>query len=421
MNPRRSYYAISHLDGRHLCAPAAESILNNDGAAWLPFTGFTTGGTAVSFTYTPHHRAVLAIFNERGSDAVVRIDEIRLLPLMGKGSTQGTAIPPPTFRIARLTTLSGGETIAFRKLDTANPNLPPQVLACINPGVSTFGNTILWKPDVPLWTRSMAFPVSLASRNSAASAWSGAAAIIAGYAESRCQRMILREGEGIAVATLGGASDWTLNRPVAITITFRTQAGHCYIASRSLSSGAGAGNESGAYPFFALFNGTGSGLVLEVVGITVQEIRDALETPVYTLEFIEGLEGGDDLAATPADSAYPALPAGIIVREDALIRPLGISRGAAIVNNIRRLQPSVVGAGPQFTGYGILPLSMRAPSLAAVYGNSSALVEPFRIREGEGAALVLKNGSAWGMFEAGITFSLESARELSRAETIYVS
>ncbi|MBI2817964.1 MAG: hypothetical protein HYX72_13605 [Acidobacteria bacterium] len=91
------------------------------------------------------------------------------------------------------------------------------------------------------------------------------------------------------------------------------------------------------------------------------------------------------------------------------------------MNNIRRLQPPVVGAGPQFTGYGILPLSMRTPSLAAVYGNSSALVEPFRIREGEGAALVLKNGSAWGLFEAGITFSLESARELSRSETIYVS
>ncbi|MBI2817963.1 MAG: hypothetical protein HYX72_13600 [Acidobacteria bacterium] len=314
MNARRSYYAVSHLDGRHLCAPAAESILNNDGAAWLPFTGFSTGGTAVPFTYTPQHRAVLAIFNERGSDAVVRIDEIRLLPLMGKGSTQGTGIAPPTFRIARLTDLSGGELIFFRKLDTANADLPPQVFGCINPSGSTLGETIFWKPEAPLWTRSMIFPVSLASRNSAASAWSGAAAIIAGYAESRCQRVILREGEGISVTTLGGASDWALNRPVAITITLRTQAGECYMASRSLSSGAGAGNESGAYPFFALFNGVGSGLVLEVVGITVQEIRDALEMPVYTLEFIEGLEGGDDLVATPADSAYPALPAGIVVR-----------------------------------------------------------------------------------------------------------
>jgi hypothetical protein len=421
MNPRRSYYAARYLDGDHLGAPAGESVINYDGAAWQPLTGVLASGAAITFSYTPDHRAVLAIFNGRGSEAVVRIDEIRVLPLCGKGSLTALTTVAPVLRIARLTALTGGEAISVSKLDTASPDVPPEVYARANPAGFTVSSTIFWKMDAPLWTRTMAFPVHLASRHSSASQWSGAAALIAGYAQPNCQRVTLREGEGIAVATLGFGFDFSLNRPLAITIVFRTQAGHCYIVSRPLSSAAGAGNETGAYPFFSLFNGVGSGLVLEVVGITLQEIRDAQEVPSYTLEFIEGLVGGEDVSVTPADSAYPQLPSDVVVRRDALIRPVGISRGAAIVGNVRRCLPAIIGAGPQFTGYGVMPLSMRAPSLAAVYSNPSALVEPIRIREGEGVALVLKNGSASGLFEAGITFSLESAQELSRSETIYVS
>lgn len=335
--------------------------------------------TAVTGHPYLEHVAPLALFNPTGSGKTVRVRRAEVMPLMAQTTTT-----PGNYYLYRITAHTGtDDAIAAVKLDSNNAALPSQVVLARRPAtVTTSGSQWDGARAIPLAndTRAMGYGF-------AATPWAQRLHRQDATTAER-QRMTLREGEGIAVSlnNLTG-----LVYRFMVTLTVRVAAtGACHTYTFPVTPAV--------LPLFSLLNGSGSGVVLEVVSLAYQEIGTGV-IPQIALEPIDGIGDGDTLTPVPLDST--ASIGTIVAKRNAKILMRGAKHGALISVPHEQWQVPV-GFG---TGPGLANLTSDFPFFrqAKPYPNELDIV----LREGEGIAITYKNAGSLGRMRHAITFTVD--------------
>ena len=335
--------------------------------------------TAVTGHPYLEHVAPLALFNPTGSGKTVRVRRAEVMPLMAQTTTT-----PGNYDLYRITAHTGtDDAIAAVKLDSNNAALPSQVVLARRPAtVTTSGSQWDGASAIPLAndTRAMGYGF-------AATPWAQRLHRQDATTAER-QRMTLREGEGIAVSlnNLTG-----LVYSFMVTLTVRVAAtGACHTYTFPVTPAV--------LPLFSLLNGSGSGVVLEVVSLAYQEIGTDV-IPQIALEPIDGIGDGDTLTPVPLDST--ASIGTIVAKRNAKILMRGAKHGALISVPHEQWQVPV-GFG---TGPGLANLTSDFPFFrqAKPYPNELDIV----LREGEGIAITYKNAGSLGRMRHAITFTVD--------------
>lgn len=207
------------------------------------------------------------------------------------------------------------------------------------------------------------------------------------------QSFIIREGESFAV--------WmnTIPYSARMVLTFR-HAGVVYQSSALVTPFMHA--ITGAYyPSFNIRNLTGSGSNVEVLAVDFITEFFVSGWPLTSFELIDDHSGGTTLAAVANDSASGALPSGIELKQGALTLRGGFKRSGAWITRpwLSQNFPIMPWLFPQLTW---APLSIKR-NYRKMYDKKVVL------REGEGVAMLLRNGVAWCYGDWLLTFSVSAA------------
>lgn len=221
-------------------------------------------------------------------------------------------------RISAVTLNGAGETVIASKFNTASADLPAQV--------KFYRPTDLLATASDVFRRYVEQPgnygnllngtrIPIAVRRNGSKAMGCDILMNIGDRASVVQPIVLREGEGIALFPLEPGCP----HAGLISLVMRVVAtGACYVYSEVAVPMA---TETLDAPIFALFNGTGSGVVLEVTAVraSVQNEGDATGSsgtafPAFRLANVDGYFDGPDTTRTFTPVAHDtrnALPTGI--------------------------------------------------------------------------------------------------------------
>lgn len=320
--------------------------------------------------------AMWALYNGKGSGKIVHVHHLTIDPLQGR---TGTAAQ--TWGIQRCSALGGGVDVSgeVQPMDTNNAAIPSQVLFRDGCSATLTGATFRRILDNQMLnpTRATMYPCWLdpSSNNAVMSTQRGL---------TDCQGQVLREGEGLVILTTGSTSreNWVLAIQVFINIGSST-----YMLRRLVQTGMWDG-------LLGIYNGSGSGVVLEVRDITVTEVTsDETTLRRYELGTISGLHPnskGKILTLDPFDSTNSALPPEIVSCLRPTVLQIGpdSSYGVARPNHVplRRYVGANNGVGP-----GLAALLDSMSFKEALHYDSSAGYGHFHLREGEGIAFFQRN------------------------------
>ena len=325
------------------------------------------------------HVAPLALFNPTGSGKTVRVRRVDVLPLMAQTTTT-----PGNYDLYRITAHTGtADAIAASPLDSNNAALPSQVVCARRPAtVTTSGSQWDGTRAIPLANDTRALGYGFASMP-----WSRRIGR-ADAATAEMQRCTLREGEGIAVSLNAACG---LVYCFKVTLTVRVAAtGACHVFTFPVSPNT--------MPLFSLLNGSGSGVVLELVSLNYREIGTDI-LPQIALEPIDGIGDGDTV--TPVAFDTTASIGAIVARHNCKILMRGAKSGALISVPHEHWQvPAAFGSGPALSNLmSDLPFFKKA----APYANEFDIV----LREGEGLAITYKNPGSLGRMRHAMTFTVD--------------
>ena len=317
----------------------------------------------------------LAIFNEQGSGNKIRVKLLNLRPMSGTNALISM------IAIQKISAYSGGISLTPFKFDSANSDLPAQVVCNIDPASVTLTANTKLRRSMTLCeqnpTRALAPLCACANGDARSGMDSGEFIRLTG--DTDVTGYILRENEGLAIV-------YEANSPshgYAINIRMKNIAnGQCYrydyiIEPRYMS---------GICPLI-LFNGSGSGIVLEVEKFQIREIgTDEIVMADYSI--IDGIMGSECMGETPcyimADSA-DTLPTGVLLKKNCVTARAGSKIGALITSPAqRRLTLTEAPYGVNISGG--LQVARRG-FLSPDMLNSDILLE-----EGSGIGIFLRNG-----------------------------
>jgi len=270
---------------------------------WLVRTGFTSQDLRDHPTRTYLFHGALGIMNRSTSRIDVRA--VYLLP-----NSQGLAAGLGNHALYRITGVSGGTSLAAMKRDASAADLPPQVLIREQPDSLTMTEKLRTAGDSPGYSLQggglAAFPQLHPHRRMRAAEFFEAGM------DTAVQRVALREGQGVALVQESGS----VAHVQLGVVTIRNQAtGATYdVLSKNLDA-----RREGDAPLLAIVNGTGSGVILEVVLAEFIDYGcfDFASGTAFTL--LPGLRviptevifGGEALTPVPLDTNDAPLPAGV--------------------------------------------------------------------------------------------------------------
>lgn len=327
------------------------------------------------------HGAMWALYNGVGSSRVIKVKNLVINPLQGR-----TGVAAQTWGIQRASAISGGEDITgdVSPMDTNNAAIPTAVLFRDGCSATLTGQPLRRTLDIPLLnpTRATMFPCwrNLAYNDSQISNQKGL---------TDCQGQILREGQGLAILTTG--STGRENYALAISVFFKIGT-ETYMLRKLIQTGMWDAH-------IGIFNGSGSGVVLEIRDVNVTEIAtDEFTLRRYEVGTISGLHPnskGRNLPIIPLDSTNPALPSQIFsgIRPTVLQIGKDASMAGPRTNNmpLRRSVSANNGIGPGLAALLAGHYIGEQLNTAAHYTNE------FTLREGEGIAFFQKDDTgSWG-------------------------
>lgn len=337
----------------------------------------------------PIHVANLAIFNKPGSGRIVRI----LRATCSDQAAATTTVPVAlTWQRCSAAVLGTGMLTAL-KLDSGNANLPSQVKIYDTPSsVTLTANAVLTE-------RIM---VSKVNDTRVLGVMNDGERPLAGMFEwirsSDLQKIVLREGEGLCLHTLGAMFG---THAVEVTIRFRN-------ASTGATYQVRLTTKPDSNPLIALMNESGSGVVLEVSMLVVQE--QGTDVPAqFTAEGIDGLDENTGYAVAPLALGGNVLPPGIVVRRRCQVITGGFDTGAVIPF------PETLMRGPGWSGAGP---DLAAGLVSGLAGLLSVHMGTFLrkprepryeiiLREGAGFAWLSRSPASGGAFGLGLSFTVE--------------
>lgn len=330
------------------------------------------------------HVAALAIFNPTGSSRVVEVQSVGISPLVERTATVQTQMG-----VTRITAATGGDAITAVPLDSSNTALPSQVVVAGNPATITTSGTVISRVAI---TPQQNVVRALAGLRQSGGGRFDMGRLYGAQPHTDAQRITLREGQGVAVTMQDAAFT-----PVEIewSVTFR-------VAATGATWTATGWDTTCTLPAFSLMNGSGSGVVLEIVNISVWEAgEDAL--PQFSIEAIDAINNGATLTPVSFDTTNTALGT-VTARANTTVLSAGAKYGALIVTPRRRAVAGVAqGRGP---GLAVMNIEGIAPvSVFASPASGLGMV----VREGEGLAIIQRNTGKLGRFDLAMTFTVAEA------------
>jgi len=254
----------------------------------------------------PPNDGLIGVMNNTTDGTIVEIRRVWLAPQSGLSDVAGQ---PGRIRISRISASSGGDSISFANNDTTSTSLPSQIELRASPDSVTETSVLGYRSDVRAFGETLGnnYAVMNPSYMDPKINGSDYANLYFRGRDSAVESYTCREGEGIAfiLDTLGFPKSWSLRVCVRVLST-----GKCYIAD--------AEPALIEYPrlvglaFWSIMNNTGSGVVIEVTGIDMNEVGYTNVMPEYSL--VKGAcVGTNRRTLTPAAfDTNNNCPAGIV-------------------------------------------------------------------------------------------------------------
>lgn len=260
----------------------------------------------------PLEDGLLAIFNTEASDErrYFELVSLRVSPAAPLSNNTPGVGRSAMMSIRRITALSGGDSVSPIQMDTADAALPAQVLVRNNPESVTATDIFRRINDAPSFFFN-AGNSSLSSRTYGGSMMthqkSHFADIWRGGENADVEPIILRAGEGLALFQDQYGTQHSMQTAAVVT---NTATGATYVCrSVDLSTDRRLGE-----PNFAIFNGSGSGVVLAVKLWVLPMDGESVMTPSLRLCRIGGLAMGGDTVTPIRPDTSKSVPSALSIK-----------------------------------------------------------------------------------------------------------
>ena len=250
----------------------------------------------------PLEDALLAIFNNETSDdrRYFELVSLRVSPSAPISNNTAGVGRAASMSIARITALSGGDTVTPILMDTSDASLPAQVVVANNPDSVTATDTFRRIADAPAYSLTAA-NTQFSSRTYGGSMMTHQkghyADIWRGGESADVEPIILREGQGLAIFQDEFGTQHSMQTAAVVT---NTATGATYICrSTDLSTDRRLGNAT-----FGIFNGSGSGVTLAVKLWVLPMDGESITVPQLRLCRIGGVTlGGNTVTPIRPDTS----------------------------------------------------------------------------------------------------------------------
>lgn len=348
-------------------------------AAAIAYSTYTD--TSNPSQYRP---SALALFNQTGSGKIVRVRRVDVLPhtfsaILWDALSNAS---PSTLQAVRSGAVTEGEALAPIMSDTAVAAPPAQVQGLLYPGgVAVTGELQKTYFDTN-WQLGNGQPLLY---------WNGQGPRKSGafldYACTQVQPITLAEGEAFALYSQDLVRPVKWNLQVVVSDGVNTW---MYSAGITLSSQT---------MVFAVTNGAGSGVVLQVLKVTISPVGDA-NIPIFTMETISAIETETGEIITPVTlDTNIVLPPGIVCQKNAVVAEQGHGIGGTITRPFRRSQSlqGAMGAGANISALG----GLNQPTFSSL-GQKCDIV----LREGVGLAIFQYKTTAIAGYDIAFEFDV---------------
>lgn len=259
----------------------------------------------------PLEDGLLGIFNNETADDRRYFELVSLrvspsAPMSNNNNAQGRA---GAMSICRITALSGGDSVTPIRMDTADAALPAQVLIRNDPDSVTATDVFRRIADAPAYSLTVS-NLQFSSRTFGGSMVSHQkshfADIFRGGESVNVEPIILREGQGIGLFQDAYGTQHSMQTAAVVT---DTATGATYICrSTDLSTDRRLGEA-----VLAIFNGTGSGVVLAVRLWVLPMDGEAVLTPGLRLCRIAGIALGGSTVTPIRPDTSKSVPSALQV------------------------------------------------------------------------------------------------------------
>jgi hypothetical protein len=264
----------------------------------------------------PLEDGLLAIFNTETTDdrRYFELVSLRVSPSAPTNNAAAGVGQPGMMSIRRITALSGGDSVTPIRMDTADAALPAQVLVRNNPDSVTATDIFRRIADAPAYSLTIGNS-QFSSRTYGGSMMSHQkshfADIFRGGESADVEPIILREGQGIGLFQDTYGTQHSMQTSATVT---NLSTGATYVCrSVDLSTDRRLGEAT-----FAIFNGSGSGVVLAVRLWVLPMDGEAALTPPLRLCRIAGLALGGNAVAPILPDTSKSAPAALSVKSGPL-------------------------------------------------------------------------------------------------------
>jgi hypothetical protein len=361
---------------------------------------------------TSYGYAAYAIYNRKGSGKIIRLKKAAVNQAYGLTSTTSCKNAAKLVRISAYTGGTDATSTSFFKLNSAHDALPAQIKLIKEPLTTT---------DVSTWRSFHVIPQYTIFRVGASytSRIPGPRLLNSdcnsllrpGYGCASCQRLVLDEDEGIAITQLGQRQSADYDIYVYFTDGTNSYIAKTYCAPMYTDC------------WFALWNGAGSGVALEIFDVQITDSGDTSE-PIFDVTLISDMEEEKAncaeypkaLTALKFDSSTPTLSPYVLLYKNVFVTQVGGQICAHPVPasnqnwNYRRPMFAMPGASPTIVGTTANFSAGSAKALGELFSASSESPgSEIILREGYGIAFTKRRPGMGGRKEFSLTFTVENA------------
>ena len=264
-----------------------------------------------TFAYGTQEQALISIFH-KGTTGKFYIKNLEVVP--NSPMRNGGAIDIKRY-FNRITAVSGGYNLPYRKASLGNADLPSQVGLVRRPDGVTFVANSTMRSLIMCPISIMGLSYRTGGRIGGLGSMTGTSDIWTTSRDTRVQGIILREGEGFAFGS-SNPSQPVYPFSFWLTVTLRNTANnqtyHVFtqIAPEEMKESS-----------FAIFNGSGSGITLEIVDMELCDLGDTVTTLPLSASYLRfirtcGHDGGG-MALTPvSNNTADAIPNSLDIRRN---------------------------------------------------------------------------------------------------------
>jgi len=259
----------------------------------------------------PLEDGLLGIFNTETADdrRYFELVSLRVSPSAPLSNNTANVGKPGSLSIKRITAVSGGDSVTPIRMDTADAALPAQVLIRNDPDSVTATDVFRRIADAP------AYSLTIANSQFSSRTYGGSmvthqkghyADIWRGGESVDVEPIILREGQGVGLFQDAYGTQHSMQTAAVVT---DTATGATYICRSTDLSTDRRLNEA----VFAIFNGSGSGVVLAVRLWVLPMDGEAVMIPPLRLCRIAGVALGGDTVTPIRPDTSKSVPSALQV------------------------------------------------------------------------------------------------------------